>query len=245
MKLKHLESTLSQVELFEEPKWGLEQYATPPHLAARVLQCAARYEDLEGCAVADLGCGTGMLLIGAVLMDCEEALSVGVDADDDALAIAQRNVEDMEMDGVSLVKADVVHGLPFRGGAGGRKGANSFDTVLMNPPFGTKNQGVDLCFVKRALAIAPTVYSLHKTSTREFLTGRGAAACGSNVQAEVVATMRFDLPVTYKFHKQKTVDVEVDLIRFTRDVEEEDERDEDERDDDDDDDDDGEQEEEN
>ena len=87
MKLKHLESTLSQVELFEEPKWGLEQYATPPHLAARVLQCAARYEDLEGCAVADLGCGTGMLLIGAVLMDCEEALSVGVDADDDALAI--------------------------------------------------------------------------------------------------------------------------------------------------------------
>lgn len=191
---------------------------TPPHLAARVLQCAASFDDLEGCAVADLGCGTGMLVVGAALMGCDEALSVGVDADPDALAIARANLDGMDVE-CALLRADVVAGagLPFRQ----QQGSGSvFDTVLMNPPFGTKNQGVDLLFVKRGLAVAPVVYSLHKTSTREFLVGRGAAACGRNVEVEVVATMRFDLPATYKFHKQKSVHIEVDLLRFSRGEEE-------------------------
>ena len=34
------------------------------------------------------------------------------------------------------------------------------------------------------------------------------------VGMEMVAELRFDLPATYKFHKQKSVDIEVDLIRF-------------------------------
>ena len=34
------------------------------------------------------------------------------------------------------------------------------------------------------------------------------------LNAEVVAEMRFDIPNMYKFHKQKSVDVEVDLIRI-------------------------------
>lgn len=45
---------------------------------------------------------------------------------------------------------------------------NKFDTVLMNPPFGTKhNAGVDIKFLDTALRISQkVVYSLHKTSTR-------------------------------------------------------------------------------
>ena len=34
------------------------------------------------------------------------------------------------------------------------------------------------------------------------------------VSMEVMAELRFDLPATYKFHKQRCVDIEVDLIRF-------------------------------
>ena len=34
------------------------------------------------------------------------------------------------------------------------------------------------------------------------------------VTMEVMAQLRFDLPATYRFHKQKSVDIEVDLIRF-------------------------------
>lgn len=32
---------------------------------------------------------------------------------------------------------------------------------------------------------------------------------------EVMAELRFDLSATYKFHKQRSVDIEVDLIRFS------------------------------
>ena len=36
------------------------------------------------------------------------------------------------------------------------------------------------------------------------------------VECEVMAQLRFDLPNSYRFHKQKTVDIEVDLIRFSK-----------------------------
>ena len=39
--------------------------------------------------------------------------------------------------------------------------------------------------------------------------GKGAASLGDGVEAEVVGTMQFALPATYKFHKQRSVDVEV------------------------------------
>ncbi len=35
-------------------------------------------------------------------------------------------------------------------------------------------------------------------------------------KGQVVAELRYDLPKTYKFHKKKSVDVEVDFIRFER-----------------------------
>lgn len=42
-----------------------------------------------------------------------------------------------------------------------------FDTIVMNPPFGTRNTGVDTAFVLKGMEYASTVYSLHKTSTRD------------------------------------------------------------------------------
>lgn len=43
-----------------------------------------------------------------------------------------------------------------------------FDTVLMNPPFGTKNNaGVDMKFLQMGIRLScGSVYSLHKSSTR-------------------------------------------------------------------------------
>ena len=35
------------------------------------------------------------------------------------------------------------------------------------------------------------------------------------VDCEIIAELRFDLSNTYKFHKKKTVDIEVDFIRFS------------------------------
>jgi len=82
----------------------------------------------------------------------------------------------------------------------------------MNPPFGTNVKGIDLVFLEAAFEISSTaVYSLHKSSTREHIL-RKAKEWGA--LPEVVAVLRFDLPKSLRFHKQKSVDIEVDFIRF-------------------------------
>lgn len=86
------------------------------------------------------------------------------------------------------------------------------DTVLTNPPFGTKhNAGMDMQFLRTASRLARrTVYSFHKRSTRDFILKKVAEW---GMEASVVAEMKFDIPNMYKFHQKKSVDIEVDLIR--------------------------------
>lgn len=87
-----------------------------------------------------------------------------------------------------------------------------FDTVIMNPPFGTRDKRADLMFLKAAVKMATTVvYSFHKKSTRKHVVNY---AKNLGVYSKVIANILFDLPASYKFHKQDSVDVEVDLIRF-------------------------------
>lgn len=114
----------------------------------------------------------------------------------------------MELPGVDCVNHDVID-LSKESS----KWRKTFDTVLMNPPFGTKNNaGIDMKFLMSAFNLARNaVYSLHKTSTRKFIQ-RKANELGIN--AEVIATLRYNLDSTYKFHKQTTVDIEVDCWRF-------------------------------
>ena len=208
MRLRDLESALSSVRSFEEPRFELEQYPTSAHLAAcTVFTADSTYDDIEGKRVLDLGCGTAMLSIGAQIMG--SSYTVGVDVDPGALAIARENVAEYEVD-VELVHSDVAS-LPFAHLAG--DGSPLFDTVVMNPPFGTRNKGIDVVFLKAALASGSgAVYSMHKSSTRKFL-GKKAEQWG--VDFEVVAQMRFDIPKMYKFHKSKSKDIEVDLIRLS------------------------------
>ena len=63
------------------------------------------------------------------------------------------------------------------------------------------------------------MYSFHKSSTRPFLLKLLKEKW--NLNAEVVAEMKFDIKNMYKFHKDKTKDVEVDLLRIWWDEEEE------------------------
>jgi putative methylase len=88
------------------------------------------------------------------------------------------------------------------------------DTVLTNPPFGTKhNAGIDVQFLRTGTRLARrSVYSFHKTSTREYLLKKVAEW---GMEATVVAEMKFELSNTYKFHQKKSVDIEVDLMRVS------------------------------
>lgn len=44
------------------------------------------------------------------------------------------------------------------------------DTVIMNPPFGTKLKGADMAFLRAACSLQPKqIYSLNKSSTRSHI----------------------------------------------------------------------------
>lgn len=204
MKLKNLEQCLQDLDGFEKPKVKLEQYETRPHIAARLVHTIqSTYDDIEGKVVADLGCGTGSLSIGAALLGA--SLVVGFDIDPDALAIYKQNVTEFELDNVDAVCCNVSDYLNC-------EFAKKFDTVIMNPPFGTSTKGADMEFLKIALMLASgSVYSLHKSSTRQHVLKK-AEQFGA--KAKVLAELRFDLPATYKFHKKDSIDIQVDFIRF-------------------------------
>eukprot|EP00965_Chrysotila_dentata_P130264 4307323-Pleurochrysis_carterae.AAC.1 len=85
MKLKQLVASLEQVRTWDSPKTRLEQYPTPPDLAAHLLMVAAQDEHIEGMHVADLGCGGGVLGIGAALLGAVQV--VGYDVDAEALEV--------------------------------------------------------------------------------------------------------------------------------------------------------------
>lgn len=59
------------------------------------------------------------------------------------------------------------------------------------------------------------VYSLHKTTTRAHVQ-KVAQRDPHVASAEVLAEMRFDLPATYAFHKQRSADIAVDLWRIEK-----------------------------
>ena len=87
------------------------------------------------------------------------------------------------------------------------------DVVIMNPPFGTKkNAGIDMKFLRAGAVMArKAVYSLHKTSTRDYIE---KTTTKWGLKHKVVAKLKYDLPATYRCHKQKSVDIQVDLVRL-------------------------------
>lgn len=171
-----------------------------------VLQVAHSYDEFEGQVVADLGCGTAMLSIGAAILGACHV--IGIDLDSDALEIAKENIDQFEDPSlpIDLIQSSVQ--------ALALQPRIYADTVVMNPPFGTRTKGADMDFLRAAFKISRhSIYSLHKTSTREHI-GKIAVRDLKAKSAEVLAQLRYDLPATYKFHKQKSRDIEVDLWRF-------------------------------
>ncbi|KAK9050961.1 hypothetical protein SSX86_027586 [Deinandra increscens subsp. villosa] len=203
MKLKQLEGLLGNLQQFANPKIELEQYPTGAHIASRMLFTAENsFGDVSNKIVADFGCGCGTLGLAATLLDAEHV--IGLDIDDESIEIASINADELEVE-MELIQCEIKN-LAWRG--------QMVDTVVMNPPFGTRKKGADMEFLSVALKVASeAVYSLHKTSTREHIK-RAALRDYNASSAEVLCELRYDLPKLYKFHKKKDVDISVDLWRF-------------------------------
>uniref|UniRef100_A0A1A9VWC4 Methyltransferase-like protein 5 n=1 Tax=Glossina austeni TaxID=7395 RepID=A0A1A9VWC4_GLOAU len=204
LKMKNLEECLQGLDGFENPKVQLEQYCTPAHIASCVLyNIQARYDDLDGKLVGDLGCGCGMLSIGAFLLG--SSLTIGFELDPEALNVFHSNITEMEIPTIDGIQENVL--------SLGQKWENVFDTVITNPPFGTKNNpGLDILFIKAGIHLATNaVYSLHKTSTREYISKK---AKDWHVKGQVVAELKYNIESSYKFHKYQSKDIQVDFWRF-------------------------------
>ena len=195
MKKVRLEQILQSLEPVPSPKARMEQYPTPAGIAADVAFIALGRGDIEARSVLDLGCGNGVLAIASKLLDASEA--AGVDIDPEAIAVAGRNARRAEVD-VDWRRADV----------GDVQG--SFDTVLMNPPFGSQTKHADLPFLDKALAVARVVYGFHNAVTEEFLLRR-IQAKGGRVTDRLA--FEFPLPRTFAFHREEVRRVPVVLLR--------------------------------
>lgn len=185
---------LQSLRGFDDPVARLEQYETPATLASDLLHLAWSHGDIEGW-VLDMGCGTGVLGIGAALYG---AGVVGVDLDADALRTAQSNAAAA---GVSE-KTDWVRGdvssLPVA----------SVDTVVMNPPFGAQKRGADRPFLRAAERVAETAYTVHNEGSLEFVESFVDGDVTDGFETQVT------LPRSFGFHEEDEKEITVEVYRI-------------------------------
>ena len=210
MKLRQLEMALQRCTGFEQPKASREQYQTPATLAARLLYDASVRGDIAGKTVTDLGCGTGILAIGAALLGAQEVW--GIDLDPDALNIAEKNAALLGAV-VEFAAADL-SGTRSDAGKACSEGLGPCDTVVMNPPFGAQKQNLhaDRPFIDCALAIAPVTYGIFNAGStpfvEAFIAGRG------HVTGRVAGT--FALRRSFAFHTRDVQEIAVEILRIVR-----------------------------
>ena len=137
---------------FENPKPELEQYSTPVDIAIDIIK-KVNSRGLLSAKVADLGCGTGRLAIGAAILG---ANVTGFEIDQTALDIAINYSKRNNLN-INWV-CGAVENL-----------TEEFDTVIMNPPFGSQRPGADKIFLEKALKISDDVWTIHMAETRSFI----------------------------------------------------------------------------
>ena len=153
---KQLTRTLQELALFTNPKLKDEQYATPADITADVLWKAFMLGDIEDKEILDLGCGTGILGIGALLLGAKSCIFL--EKDESVLNLCRKNLDTHTIpeENYILINEDV-------------KNTDIHAAVcIMNPPFGTKVKHADKLFLEKAMK-SMVIYSFHKTNTLDFV----------------------------------------------------------------------------
>ena len=237
---KELTSILQQVSDFEDAKEDLEQYMTPVEIAADFMwNISQTSSDLDRKEVLDLGCGTGMLTIAACVLGA--ARVTGIDCDPDAVEIAQDNVKILHQDyqeRIDLIQANIYTASDDLVPAG------KVDTVVTNPPFGTRVQGkrnihnkkwrqkregpkmddidskqvpsADIAFLRKAASL------LKKDGVIYYFHHLGsikkvyreAEQLGLSVSVFGDCKVKFNLDKSHSFHRQDSIDRDVYILKL-------------------------------
>jgi putative methylase len=198
-----LAQQLGVVAGFDDPRVDLEQYRTPQDIAAHLIHTADLQGDIEDRIVVDLGTGTGMLALGAVLRGPQAV--VGVDIDPDPLATARANERRVAAaTDVEWVRADATD-VPLA--------PDGPTTVVMNPPFGAQsgNEHADRAFLATAAETSDASYSIHNAGSEEFVDSF-AADNGGTVTHAFAAEL--DLPHQFGFHESESQVVDIEVFRI-------------------------------
>ncbi len=190
MRVRRLAMLLSSLSGHPSVSVELEQYATDGDLAARWLADIAAFGDLsEGCKVADLGAGNGVLGLGALAMGAGRAILV--EADQAACDVAKSNAESMGFaDSVEVIQATLGSDPVDLGSA---------DMVISNPPWGRQTPRADRPFLEAMIAAATPAHLLHSaeaTHIQPLFEDAGWTA-------EKYGEADFALPAAYSHHSRQ------------------------------------------
>lgn len=190
MNKANLKRKLSHVEDFKSPRVELEQYQTPPQLAADIVySCYMQGHE----KVVDLGTGTGILAIGAALLGLDVT---AVEVDSKALKEAKKNADNIGVE-IDFVEKDITQFNP----------STEFDAVVMNPPFNVQSDEGPK-FWEKALTVGDTVFGV---AGKGFET-RLKRLC-NEFNHEIVASEAYTigLPASYEFHLEESRETPIDV----------------------------------
>lgn len=193
---------LSKLKTFKEPDIASEQYPMDSEIGAEVLWNAYFRGDIENKAIADLGCGTGILGIGALMLGAR--LVYFVDSDKEATAMAKENldsIEDINKEKAVFINKDI------------SDFSEKVSTVIQNPPFGTKTRHADREFLIKAFSITDIIYSFHKATSKKFM-----EKISEDNGFKITNYYEFSFPIkaTQLFHRRKIHRIRVGCWRLEK-----------------------------
>ncbi|NQV91222.1 methyltransferase [Candidatus Woesearchaeota archaeon] len=201
---RDLSRELTNLQLFENPQFKLEQYETPPHIAADWIWGMAQRSEVAGKIILDAGCGTGILGLGLLLMGARKIYFV--EKDESAMKICMENYNKLKKE-YEIGEAEfILHDITLFDA--------QVDVVVQNPPFGTKEIHADKAFLEVAFKSAPIVYSMHKYSTEKFV-----EAISKDFGFTITNKTRYEFPLKakYEFHQKPVKNIDVGLWRMEKD----------------------------
>ena len=207
---KQLSVVLSRLKSFAKGKVSFEQYSTDSNVAASLLWNAALIDFIDDKTVLDLGCGTGILGLGALFLDADKVFLV--DKDKDALDILKENIKfiDDKIVSIDKKKYKIIHKDIEKLSSTDLK-KMKIDIVIMNPPFGVKNKHADKRFLKVAFSTRKPVYSIHKVESRNFLEKFSA---DNGYKLTHFWEQDFPLKKSFSFHRKPVKKIRVCICRF-------------------------------
>lgn len=229
---KELEITLESLEGFSKPQIKLEQYVTPPVLAAEIVVNANLIGDLrtESTLVIDLGCGTGMLSIAASLIGVR---TIGLDSDVTALKVARKNalkvgtsdyvefiacrIENNPLNFKNEIETPEFKKLERTNSNNTGKDTWSYiqknRVVIMNPPFGIQKKHADRPFIDTAMKISNVIYSIHAAGSEMYI----EKVCGER-GFKITHIWKYKIPLkrSYKFHEKDFKYIAVEVFRLVK-----------------------------